>query len=237
MKVKRIRKFKYRVFKMGIHKFIPAKKFLFFGHLADLSRWINKHDGDVEFSDFPSKKFDYNNREKLFENVFQREVKDEAIDYLEFGVAAGRSFKWWIDKVKNPDSRFYGFDTFTGLPEDWGPFKAGDMSNGDAPPEIDDNRHEFYQGLFQVTLYEFIKTFDSDKKKVIMMDADLYSSTLFVLTTLRPYLKKGDVIFFDEFNVPMHEYKAFAEWTQAFYIEYEVLGQVNNYYQVAMKLK
>jgi len=225
------------MFKMGIHKFLPGKKFLFYGHLAELSRWINKHDGDVEFSDFPSKNFEYNKRDELFENIYQREIQDEAIDYLEFGVAAGRSFRWWTGKVKNPDSRFYGFDTFTGLPEDWGPFKAGDMSNGNTPPEIDDTRHEFFQGLFQVTLYDFLKTFDSDKKKVIMLDADLYSSTLFVLTTLRPYLKKGDVLFFDEFNVPMHEYKAFSEWTQAFYIEYEVLGQVNNYYQVAMKLK
>ncbi|MEZ4850835.1 MAG: hypothetical protein R3B93_19900 [Bacteroidia bacterium] len=41
---------------------------------------------------------------------------------------------------------------------------------------------------------------------------------------------------FDEFNVPNHEYKAFIEWVDSFYINYEVLGQVNNYYQVAMRL-
>ena len=53
---------------------------------------------------------------------------------------------------------------------------------------------------------------------------------------MSPYLNKGDIIFFDEFNVPMHEYKALKEWTESFYPEYEVLGEVNNYYQIALKI-
>jgi hypothetical protein len=69
------------------------------------------------------------------------------------------------------------------------------------------------------------------------MDADLYSSTLFVLTTLSPYLKKGDIILFDEFNVPLHEYKALKDWSESFYINYSVLGEVNNFYQIAIKLE
>ena len=31
------------------------------------------------------------------------------------------------------------------------------------------------------------------------MDADLYSATLFTLTSFAPFLKKGDIILFDEF--------------------------------------
>jgi hypothetical protein len=69
------------------------------------------------------------------------------------------------------------------------------------------------------------------------MDADIYSATLYVLTSLAPFLKKGDIIFFDEFNVPLHEFKAFSEWVSSFYINYEVLGAVNNFYQVAIKIK
>lgn len=34
----------------------------------------------------------------------------------------------------------------------------------------------------------------------------------------------------------MHEYKALKEWTESFYPEYEVLGEVNNYYQLAIKV-
>ncbi len=69
------------------------------------------------------------------------------------------------------------------------------------------------------------------------MDADLYSSTIFVLTQLYPYLQPGDIILFDEFNVPLHEFKAFNEFTKAFYIELKPLGAVNNYLQVAFVVK
>ena len=42
---------------------------------------------------------------------------------------------------------------------------------------------------------------------------------------------------FDEFNVPMHEYKAFREWSDSFYIKYRVLGGVNNFYQTAIMIE
>ncbi|UTW61319.1 class I SAM-dependent methyltransferase [bacterium SCSIO 12741] len=230
-----IRQSKYFLYKSGILKHLPGDRINFLGHLSELSDWISKH-RDLEFTDFPAKKFEYDRRYKLFEFLIEKEIKDQPVDYFEFGVARGNSFRWWVDHLKNPESRFYGFDTFTGLPEDWGPFKKGDMSNGNEPPKIDDNRHEFFQGVFQDTLLNFLKNYDSGKRKVIHLDADLYSSTLFVLTSIYPYLNKGDILMFDEFNVPMHEYKAFTEWVNSYYVDYKVLGQVNNYYQVAMKL-
>jgi O-methyltransferase len=42
---------------------------------------------------------------------------------------------------------------------------------------------------------------------------------------------------FDEFNVPLDEFKAFKIWVDSYYIEYEVLGEVNNYYQTVIKIK
>lgn len=234
MKVKRIRKFKYRVLKYKIHRFLPTKKLMFFGHLGGLSTWVDRHKDGLKFSDFPNKTFDYNKRLKLYDFLIETEIGDNPVDFLEFGVAKGGSFKWWLEHLKHEDSHFFGFDTFDGLPEDWGPFKKGDMSNGDKPPVFDDQRYSFYQGVFQNTLFDFLKTYKSNKRKVIHMDADLYTATLFVLTTIHPYLNKGDIILFDEFNVPMHEYKAFMEWTEAFYVNYKVLGQVNNFYQIAL---
>lgn len=237
-KVSRLRgKFKGYFFLLRLDRLIPAYSLKFLGEIADLSKWISVNKKDT-FNDFYCKSFNYDNRIKLFEHIIKEEKLDSGIDYMEFGVSTGGSFRWWIENLKNENNRFYGFDTFSGLPEDWGPFKAGDMSNGNEPPKIDDDRHLFYQGLFQQTLIPFLADYKGqEKQKVIHMDADLYTATLYVLTLITPYLKKGDIILFDEFNVPMHEFKAFTEWSKSFYIDYKVLGGVNNFYQVAIQLK
>jgi hypothetical protein len=54
---------------------------------------------------------------------------------------------------------------------------------------------------------------------------------------LFPYLKKGDILFFDEFNVPNHEFQALKIFTETFYVSTELIGAVNNYYQVAVMVK
>lgn len=235
--LKAIRTFKHLFYKFGIHRILPGEKLNFLAHLHGVSKWIHEHKNGLKFSTFPTKNFEYDNRIHLHQYIVENELSTDGIDYLEFGVAQGKSFRWWVEHEKNAKSQFYGFDTFTGLPEDWGPFKKGSFSNGNEPPKIDDNRCHFYQGLFQKTLDNFLKDYQVGKQKVIHMDADIYSATLYVLTTITPFLQTGDIILFDEFNVPMHEYKAFKEWTESFYINYTVIGEVNNFYQVAVKIK
>jgi hypothetical protein len=159
------------------------------------------------------------------------------ICYLEFGVAAGNSFKWWAEHNGNPKSQFHGFDTFEGLPEDWGVFKAGDMSTGSKFPDIKDERVTFHKGLFQKTLPGFIQKANWSQRKVIHMDADLYSSTLYVLTMLAPYLKKDDVVMFDEYTVPRHEFLAFKNFVESYYLEFELIAAANNYFFCAFKMK
>jgi len=228
--------FKGIFFLFRLDIWVPTKILLHLSHTSMLSKWIRKN-ANHEFNDFYTPTLYYNKRIQLFEYVITRYIKDVPVDYFEFGVSTGGSFRWWVDKLKNQETRFYGFDTFTGLPEAWGPYKQGDMGNGNEPPVIAGNRHFFYQGLFQQTLISFLSTYKSGKPKVIHMDADIYSSTLYVLTLITPYLQKGDILLFDEFNVPMHEFKAFTEWANSFYIEYEVIASVNNYYQTAILLK
>lgn len=157
------------------------------------------------------------------------------IDYLEFGVFQGRSFRWWVEHSTHPGSRFYGFDTFSGLPEDWGGFKAGDMSAG--IPDIRDPRVTFVKGLFQDTLPGFIAGWEPQGRRIIHLDADLYTSTLYVLCSLAPHLKAGDVLLFDEFAVPNHEYRAFCNFVDSFRVKYEVLGARNNGLFMAMRIR
>ncbi|MES1223710.1 MAG: class I SAM-dependent methyltransferase [Bacteroidota bacterium] len=203
--------------------------------MSKFSNWINRNRG-ISYNDFPSK-WNYQKRYPLYKWVLEKEnLVNTDINYLEFGVASGESFRWFLKINANQESRFYGFDTFTGLPEDWGPYKKGTFDNNNKIPVIGDTRGKFYQGLFQQTLPGFLKELNNNKKNIIMMDADLYSATLYVLTSIAPFLKKDDIIFFDEFAVPTHEFKAYLDFTQSYYINLELIAAANNYYFTAFKV-
>jgi O-methyltransferase len=200
-----------------------------------MTRWIAQQDKRNIPNDFYTLKRDYAKRHQLYQHVLDsQQLKEEVVDYLEFGVYKGGSFKWWLANCQHADARFYGFDTFEGLPEDWGTYSKGDMSAN--IPVINDSRGEFFRGLFQDTLPGFLaaQRIRRETRKIIHLDADLFSSTLFTLTSLAPHLKKGDILLFDEFNVPNHEYFAFRIFCDSFYVKTRMLGAVNNYYQVAM---
>lgn len=199
-----------------------------------LSKWANAHK-KISFNDFPSR-WDYKKRYDLYNYLFETEKLNVAINYLEFGVASGESFNWWMTKNENDESNFYGFDTFTGLPEDFGPYKKGTF-NSNSIPAIKDSRGRFFQGLFQQTLPGFLKTFDNTKKTVVMMDADLYTATFFTLASLTPFLKKDDIILFDEFAVPTHEFMAFQQFMDCYYFNLEFIGAASNFYFAAFKVK
>ena len=205
-------------------------------YLSRLSHWIS-HTPKGKFNDFYNGKVRYENRFQLHEFVVNEEIQNQEIDYLEFGVASGIAFKWWVEKNKNPQNRFYGFDVFTGLPEDFGVMKKKHYNTEGQTPKIDDSRVVFVKGLFQDSLPSFLDNYTSNKRKVIHMDADLYSSTLFVLTRLIPLLNKNDIIIFDEFGVPTHEFRAFSDIVSSYHLKYELLAAINNYLQIAIKLK
>jgi O-methyltransferase len=236
MKLFFIRLIKSLFIKLQLHRlFLPFQGlFLNLVYLSKFSRWAHEN-RKVEYNDFWGK-WDYNKRYPLYKWVIDKEGLTQPINYLEFGVATGKSFNWFMEQNVNADSRFYGFDTFDGLPEDWGPFKKGAFSNNNALPLIKDNRGKFYKGLFQQTVPTFLQELDNSKRNVLMMDADLWSATLYALTMFAPLLKKGDIIFFDEFVVPTHEFKAFIDFTQSHYINLELIAAANNYYFAAFKV-
>ncbi len=70
-----------------------------------------------------------------------------------------------------------------------------------------------------------------------MLDADLFSSTLFTLSSLAPFFKEGDIILFDEFVVPTHEFMAYHHFLDSYYFDLELIGAANNYYFAAFKVK
>ena len=120
--------------------------FLNLAYLSKFSLWANNNK-KIAYNDFPSK-WNYAKRYPLYEWVIRnRNLDSTAINYIEFGVADGHSFLWFLKQNLNPESRFYGFDTFTGLPEDFGVYKKGKFNTNNEVPQTDDKRPKFYQGL------------------------------------------------------------------------------------------
>ncbi len=237
MKLFLIRYFKVAFTWLRLHKFFNlfARFYSNLYYLTKFSAWANKN-RKIAYNDFPSK-WNYKKRYDLYKWVLEKEdLVTTDINYIEFGVAEGHSFRWFLQQNTNPGSRFYGFDTFTGLPEDFGSYKKGVFNTNNKPPEIIDSRGKFYQGLFQQTLPNFLLELNNSSRNVIMMDADLYSATLYALTTIAPFLKKDDIVFFDEFAVPTHEFKAFHDFVQSYHINLKLIAAANNYYFVTFKV-
>ncbi|HCR49824.1 MAG TPA: hypothetical protein DIW24_09350, partial [Bacteroidetes bacterium] len=78
--------------------------------ISQLSTWISQN-RNLAYNDFPQRNFDYNNRYQLYDWLIQNRIPDTPLTYIEFGVAAGKSFTWWVEHLQHPETRFYGFDT------------------------------------------------------------------------------------------------------------------------------
>jgi predicted O-methyltransferase YrrM len=112
---------------------------------------------------------------------------------MEFGVASGGSLRM-IANAAAP-RKVYGFDWWQGLPEDWKENPRGTFAC-EVPSDLPANV-ELVPGLFQDTLDEFLKT-HAGSAGFVNMDADLYSSTAFVLDKLAPRFVPGTIVHFDE---------------------------------------
>jgi hypothetical protein len=140
-------------------------------------------------------------------------VYNKKVLYLEFGVYKGVSMRYWSGALKHPEAKLHGFDSFEGLPEDFdigGPYVKGTFAVGGEVPDIDDSRVRFYKGWFDDVLPNY--ELPEHDVLVIVMDADLYSSTQYVLRYLQPHFEQGTFIYFDNMSRPDHEPRAFAEF-------------------------
>lgn len=173
--------------------------------------------------------FGHANRQFLYAELFARyQLSATRINFLEFGVAAGDSMRWWVSRNGHPASAFIGFDTFTGLPEDWGRVTKGTFSTGGSVPSIDDERCRFVKGLFQHTLVPTLGQIQwTVARTVVHIDADLYSSTLYVLMAVNAHLKEGDIVMFDEFGSVCDEFRAFLDFRAATGRELTPIAGVN----------
>ena len=205
--------------------------------LSKLSRW-RRITPVTGMNDFYTSGYEYENRYKLYAFLLEKyALIHSSINYMEFGVEEGNSLKWWAEHNKNASSCFLGLDTFTGLPEKWGNFKKGDMIFSKEKITLSDSRVFFFEGLFQHTTNQALEQLNPTHRTIFHMDADLFSSTLFALTQCYRCMKPGDLIIFDEFSTPTHEFQAFHLFTSTFYIRYEVVAAACNFSFVAIEIK
>ncbi|MFT5123031.1 MAG: O-methyltransferase [Kiritimatiellia bacterium] len=186
----------------------------------------------------------FKNRYDMYAWINQEMLSGNAIDYLEFGVFKGDSIRKWSEINTNADSRFWGFDTFTGLPEDWdrviNPLAENAFDTGGKPPDIPDVRVQFEKGLFQDSLPDFLFRQSFRSPLVIHNDSDLYSATLYVLTRMNEYFAPGTIVIFDEFSTVFDEFRALEDFCAAYVRSYKVLAATRSresyYSQVAIQL-
>lgn len=194
-----------------------------------VARWMKDH----KFRPAYSLKL----RRDLIAKVGSLICNDEVL-YLEFGVYQGAAIRQWSELFKNSATRLHGFDSFEGLPEQWDDhsgsyLRRGYFSTQGDIPHIPDDRVRFFKGWFQNTLpkYDFIES----PVLVIFLDADLYSSTSYVLNALRSHIKPGTIIYFDEFWDRYHEMKAFEEFLTETGMHFELLAIANGMRCVAFR--
>ena len=163
------------------------------------------------------------------------------ISYLEFGVWRGDSMRAWTRLNCNLESRFYGFDSFEGLPEEWqlsfgGELKASQFDVDGKFPDFADNRVQFFKGWFQRTLGSFLAGAELLHPIVVHNDSDLHYSNHYVLSCLDRILRPGDMVIFDEYGSPMNEFLAWEEYKRAFMREARCLSMSAHSMQAAFVL-
>ena len=172
------------------------------------------------------------NRWSIYDHAIA--LSDNSRAFYEFGVWMGDSFKYIVPHF----SGGFGFDSFQGLPEDWGVVPRGTYSSRGRVPDIENAK--FIVGEFAASLPKF---FDGSQPMAGLMnfDADLYSSTITALSNARPVIDRRTTLVFNEFivnnNWEQDEFKALNEFCEANNFTYEVVAVSLFTKQVVCRLK
>jgi hypothetical protein len=175
----------------------------------------------------------YSGRPELYA-ALARDIADERVLYLEFGVFQGASLRAWTKLLRNPLSQLHGFDSFEGLPEAWNAYNPqGKFATQGSMLQIDDPRVVLHMGWFHETLPDFV--LPEHDRLLVHIDADLYSSAKYVLERLQDDIRPGTIILFDEFYDHMHELRAFSEFLASSHMTFRFLGGATSLSQCAFE--
>jgi hypothetical protein len=204
------------------------------GHVPIAQHWVDKAKDELSILNrrlcTPPKELEehYSDMLKLLIN---RRGAANVGDYLEFGVFNGTSMICMyraLTALKLDHVRLFGFDSFEGLPPDeeghWGP--GGRFScDLEAVKKVlkhegvDLDRITLVKGFFSDTLTgDLIGRYDLKNAGVVMVDCDLYRSTVECLAFADPLISESIVCFDDWYPLSeknMGEKRAFDEFVGA----------------------
>jgi len=157
---------------------------------------------------------------------------------LDLGVWLGWSTRLISDAC---DRTVYGFDTFTGLVEDWqvddqilvkrGTFSLSEplaqrfirdtgVSLHDGVPATLGRKVQFIRGSTYETLAPFLADRPAAPIRLFHMDLDTYESCLHALETCKDRFIEGSILVFDEYLVTNAEMRAFFEFQDQYELEW-----------------
>lgn len=136
-------------------------------------------------------------------------------DYFEFGCFGAYTMRmaWDYTKVLCSNMHYYAFDSFQGFPKvkgiDYGHWKEGDLAMSETDFRktctahgLPNQKLSTIKGFFSDSLNskETIQKLEGKKAAIIYIDVDTYSPASEVLEFISPYLQRGTIIVFDDWN-------------------------------------
>ncbi len=146
---------------------------------------------------------------------------------LEFGVMYGNSYIWQVLQILNsyPKDKLLGFDSWQGLPKEtegvWAPDRHHEGAFSTTKDVVIGRMEEYgvfigdqfklVDGFFSKSLTEELRA-KIENLIFVNVDVDIHSSTMEVLRWIRPLLRVGTVIYFDDWLDPIDVGKGAPEW-------------------------
>src|SRR3989344_3581695 len=177
---------------------------------------------------------------RVFKNAFAiaHSIFPQGGTCLEFGVYTGGTFAWQAERVRkdHQSSHLVGFDSWQGLPSEtegeWAPERHSKGRYASTKDVVlarlssvgmkDDSRVELIDGFFNESLTAELQKKLKERSDLIFIniDVDIYSSTIELLDFVKPLLRPGVILYWDDWKDPrmVHEgewgeHKAWKDWS------------------------
>lgn len=177
---------------------------------------------------------------RVFKNAFAiaHSIFPQGGTCLEFGVYTGGTFAWQARQIRkhHPSSHLMGFDSWQGLPSEtegeWTPERHSKGWYASTKDVVlarlaslgmkDDPRVELVDGFFSESLTAVLQEKLKDRSDLIFVniDVDIYGSTIELLDFVKPLLRPGVILYWDDWKDPrpLHEgdwgeHKAWKNWS------------------------